>query len=63
MTKYKRKEAKGLLKIAYRALYISIHKSLIHKYLNRISELAQRCRHKPTFLLQPPAKKGNGDEG
>ena len=32
-------------------------------YLNRRSELAQRCRHKPTFLLQPPAKKGNGDEG
>ena len=32
-------------------------------YLNRRSELAQRCRHKPTFLLQPPAKKGNGARG
>ena len=31
-------------------------------YLNRRSELAQRCRHKPHFLLQPPKKKGD-EEG
>ena len=42
-------------------LYISKN-SQNPQYLNKRSELAQKCRHRHRHLLQPPARKGQAEE-